>query len=432
MLTTSLRSKKPPKAGGFLLPKPYRLWYNKASMDPNQQGQSNAGAPSAPNSGANIPATGASTPSAGTPAAGTPPPVFSGAGAPTSGVPVAPGPTAPATPTATPAGSSARRFFGASNRPGSAASAGQPASGIYSGNPTPGIITSAPAASGAAGGKKLSKGMIVGLIVIAILAIAAVVVGVIASNSSSNKSGDSSNSASAPINMSELKTAYNNLANYIAFGDENTSEKKLSDGKTYSTEELLGLATTGLSNGPILEADTILASETSVRKTEYFKKFDQLYQQLPDDLSVQYNVNAEDIYDYFHEFSTVGIISDASIISRYNTEGFDLTKAYIENTVTTKSDKRYVIEYANYLRDYNLSALNLINDVKINLGCTVELNNTNKCNIESVASHEAYNTSMMRVMAGDAYKIKAGYQGAAVQALLNIHKVVDETSGGER
>ena len=405
------------------MPEPYRLWYNKASMDPNQQGQSNAGAPSASSSGANIPAAGASTPSAGTPAAGTPPPVFSGAGAQVPRASVTPGSTTPATPTATPAGSSARRFFGASNRPGSAASASQPASGIYSGNPTPGIITSAPAASGAAGGKKLSKGMIVGLIVIAILAIAAVVVGVIAATGG-NRSSESESSQSAPVNMSELKTAYNNLANYIAFGDENTSEKKIEDGKTYKTYDVLVYSANLYQDNMFLKADQMLEKENSIDKAEYFDKLGQLYGQLPESLSSEYNIGTSDIYSYYHGFSTIGVLSESNIVERYNTEGLESTRNYIEKTVVTNSDDRYVKKYAGYLRDYDMAFLDVVNDVKVNNGCTVDPNTLNNCNFTTVASYEAYKTAQKNLTTGEANEIISSYQKAAVDALLNIYTLL--------
>lgn len=405
------------------MPEPYRLWYNKASMDPNQQGQSNAGAPSASSSGA-------STPSVGTPAAGTPPPVFSGAGAQVPGASVTPGPTAPATPTATPAGSSARRFFGASNRPGSAASAGQPASSIYSGNPTPGIITSAPAASGAAGGKKLSKGMIVGLIVIAILAIAAVVVGVIAATGG-NRSSESESSQSAPVNMSELKTAYNNLANYIAFGDENKSEGKY-DGKTYSTEEMLNESIKGFRADPILEADKYLEEGNSAQKGKYFQKLNELCQQLPNEkLYNEYNIDSQSICDYYNNFSSIGMVSPSDIVSRYEVEGLESTRNYIQNTVTTSIDIDAIEQYTNYLRDFNLAYLDLINDVKINLGCDVNLDNSNKCDFSSSGLYEAYNTALANLMTGNGYQIKTDYQRAAVRSLFAIANLVDDkTSKG--
>ena len=408
------------------MPEPYRLWYNKASMDPNQQGQSNAGAPSASNSGANIPAAGASTPSAGTPAAGTPPPVFSGAGAQVPRASVTPGSTTPATPTATPAGSSARRFFGASNRPGSAASAGQPASGIYSGNPTPGIITSAPAASGAAGGKKLSKGMIVGLIVIAILAIAAVVVGVIAATGG-NRSSESESSQSAPVNMSELKTAYNNLANYIAFGDENKSEEK-SKGETYTQTDLINLMLSGLYPSSILAADVMLDAEQSSDRISFFSKLDELYAQLPEGLSTQYNIDVSNIYDYYHEFATISNISLDSVISRYNVEGLEPTRTYITNGISTNSSKGYVQDYAQALREYYLAVLNVFNDVEMNTGCKVAKDNANKCDYTKASSYDAFAAAYKNVQMGDAYKNRQIYHTLALQTLLNIDSTINGTN----
>ena len=411
------------------MPEPYRLWYNKASMDPNQQGQSNAGAPSASNSGANIPAAGASTPSAGTPAAGTPPPVFSGAGAQVPRASVTPGSTTPATPTATPAGSSARRFFGASNRPGSAASAGQPASGIYSGNPTPGIITSAPAASGAAGGKKLSKGMIVGLIVIAILAIAAVVVGVIAATGG-NRSSESESSQSAPVNMSELKTAYNNLANYIAFGDENKSEIK-NNNETYTQHDMLEMA---LSDGfypyPILEADIKLDEASSGAKKAYFSGLEQFYSQLPEGLTEGYGINVSDIYDYYHGFSNISMVSLDQIVSRYKTEGLEPTRNYLNNYVVSNSDKKDIRRYTDYLREYYIAFLNLVDDVKVNRGCEVNPNDINSCNISLVASYDDFINAQKTMETGAAYKIKATRQSASTRALLDIYNLANNESEG--
>ncbi len=291
--------------------------------------------------------------------------------------------------------------------------------------------TIASSTGSAAPKKGLSKGMIIGLIAIAILAIAAVVTGIIVSQSSGNKSSTAS-TTSAPINMAELTTAYNNLANYIAFGDEGTSEKKLSDGKTYTTYELLLESVKGYQPEPILEADKMLEKDNSAEKSLYFQNYERLYKQLPESLYSEHSISIDSIQNFYQGFSSIGIISPSSIISRYNTEGFENTKNNIENTVVTNSDLKAIGQYANFLREYDIAFLELINDVKTNFGCVVTVNNTNKCDISSASSYENFTSKLSNIQTGEAYDIKSDYHQAAIQALLNIYALLNDNPIGSR
>ena len=231
--------------------------------------------------------------------------------------------------------------------------------------------------------------------------------------------------------MSELKTAYNNLANYIAFGDENKSEGKY-DGKTYSTEEMLNESIKGFRADPILEADKYLEEGNSAQKGKYFQKLNELCQQLPNEkLYNEYNIDSQSICDYYNNFSSIGMVSPSDIVSRYEVEGLESTRNYIQNTVTTSIDIDAIEQYTNYLRDFNLAYLDLINDVKINLGCDVNFDNSNKCDFSSSGLYEAYNTALANLMTGNGYQIKTDYQRAAVRSLFAIANLVDDkTSKG--
>ena len=291
----------------------------------------------------------------------------------------------------------------------------QPMQSVQPNADSPQIIASG-STTPAGGGKKLSKGMIIGIVIIAILIIAAVVVGIVASVSSSNKSGNSSNSTSASVN--------------IAFGDENTSEMKLSDGKTYTTEELLKLAPGSIFADAALKADAMLDTDSSAEKTKYFQNFDQLYQRLPN-LANNYDINVDNIYEYYHDFSTVGYISPTSIMSRYKANGLEPTRNYIENAVTTNSNKNAIIEYAGYMREYDLAVLDLVNDVKINQGCDVEPKNPNNCNLSAAVSNDAYKEASANISGGgSAYQIRYNYQKAAIKTLLSIHELIYGTNEG--
>ena len=383
-------------------------------MDPNQEGQSNAGAPSAPNSGA------PGTPTEGVPPAPAPGAITPGTPSPAPGVP---------TPAATPQPGAPVFSAAGRRRPGSPVQAGQstqPVSnmGINSANPTPGIIASNPAPTGAAGGKKLSKGMIIGIAIIAILAVVAVVVGIISATGGNKNNSSSNSTSSAPVDMGSLETAYNNLANYIVFGNENTSEGKL-DGKTYDTEEMLDKAIEWSQTEPILEADIMLTKENSAQKGEYFQNFRQLFSQLPNNIYAKYAVSVGTIYNYYNSFSTIGVIPDTEVISHYEVEGLESTRSYIENTITTDSDQEEAKQYANALRDYKLALLNLVNDIEVNSRCKVNIENTNNCNLAAAASYENYRTALTNIQSGEAYDIKAEFQRAALQALLNIKDIIN-------
>ncbi len=415
-------------------------------MDPNQEGQPQQGGSVPPTSPApGMPpaqAGGSPAPTSGMPpaqTAGTPPagsPVFGTQGTTTAADPAptpvstpAPAPGVlsasgtPATPPLTP-----RRSF----RPASAGAAQAGASSQFA-QPDPSQPSSQIIASGnlpaAGNGKKPSRNLIIAIVVVAVLAI---IVGIVASTSSNNNSNSgNSSSSTTPVNMTELATAYNNLANYIAFGDENVGEKEFEDGKTYSTHELLESSTASLSFDPILKADIMLETDSSTDRTIYFQNFDQLYQRLPN-LMNNYGINIENIYDYYHNFSTIGYISKASIISRYKTNGFEPTRSYIENTVVSNSDESSVAEYAGYMREYDLSFLDLINDIKVNQGCELEPNNSSNCNYRSAASYSAYEDSLANISRGSAFQIKYNYQKAAIQSLLSIYDLINDSNGGSK
>ena len=344
-------------------------------MDPNQQGQSNSGAAGAP---------------------------VSGAAGPQPGMPPAP---------------AASPVFPA-----------QPTPPVQQPQPMPGVISSGPAD----GSKKPSRGLLIGIIVIAVLAIAAVIIGIVAATSnSSNSSGSSNNSASAPINMNDLETAYNNLANFVAFGDENTSEQKLDDGKTRSTYDMLNSATNNFLSETALKADKMINTDNSAERVKYFQELDRLYQQIPESLS-NYGINVKNIYEYFHDFSNVGYISISSIISRYNVNGLEPTRSYIEKTVITDSDKNGLVEYTRYMREYDLALLNLLNDVKVNQGCEIELENTSNCDFQSSAAYGDYKKASSNIYGGDAYEIRSNYQKAAVHTLLKIYDLIYDSNGGSQ
>ena len=413
-------------------------------MDPNQEGQPAQGGSVPPTSPApGMPpaqAGGSPAPTSGMPPAqpaGTPPagsPVFGAQGTTTAADPsptpvstpapapgVLPASGAPATPPLTP-----RRSF----RPAQTNTAQfgatdqyvQPAQG------QPGIIASGNMPSAAGSSKKPSRGLVIGIIVVAVLIVAAVIVGIVASSGS--KSGTGSSSSSAPINMSELSSAYNNLANYIAFGDENQGEGEV-NGTTYSTREMLERSVEGEYSEIVLEADEMLNGGNTSQRNQYFQKFDQLYQQLPDNLFDVYKINSEDIYDYYHGFSTIEFVSGAEIIERYNQNGFESTRSYIENTVVARTDDRYIKEYTDYVRRYDFALLDLVNDAKVDLGCNLEINNINKCNLQSITSGEAYSSALMNITIGDAHEIRLNYRRAAVRALLNVDDLFNNRSNAQ-
>jgi len=390
-------------------------------MDPNQQGQ--------PTQGGSVPPTLPTSPSGqatGAPAPGIPPEQGTGI-PPEQGIGMTPAQgSSPAQDASIPPAQGVGSMSAAPTSPVFSAGQAEPTS-----TAAPQIIASgASPATGNPGGKKLSKGMIIGIVVIAILAVAAVVVGIVASNSSSNKSGNSSNSTSAPINMSELETAYNNLANYIAFGDENTSEIK-NNSETYTQHDMLEMA---LSNGfypyPILDADVKLDEASSGAKKAYFSGLEQLYSQLPDGLSEKYNIDASNIYDYYHEFSNIDMVSLSQIVEKYKIEGLESTRNYLENNIVTKSDKRDIKSYTDYLREYYIAFLNLVNDVKVNRGCEINPENINSCDTTSVASYRDYEEAQKIMETGAAYRIKATRQSASTKTLLEIYDLVNDDSGG--